>query len=100
MKSFLSNLLLSSVVLLLSVLLLEGLCRILDRAPELVRERTAPPMCATLLHYSSFNGSEELAHAAVDGLPHRISVLRDEAGEEVDAVRDVAGLIPLDVGDD
>lgn len=62
----------------------DALRGLLDRAPELVRERTPPPKCATLLHYSAFNGSEEVSHPAPPTTPE-VARLLLERGAEVDA---------------
>ena len=61
-----------------------GLRALLDRAPELVLARTEPPMSATLLHYSSFNGTEELAFDAPAETPD-LARLLCERGAEADA---------------
>lgn len=63
----------------------EALRKLLDRTPELVRQRSSPPKNATLLHYSSFNGSERLAHAAPSTAP-AVARLLLERGAEVDAL--------------
>ncbi len=63
----------------------EALRKLLDRAPELVRQRSSPPKSATLLHYSSFNGSERLSHAAPSTAPV-VARLLLERGAEVDAL--------------
>jgi len=62
-----------------------ALSGLLDRAPELVRARSAPPVKATLLHYSSFNGTEELAHAAPPSAPD-VARLLLRRGAEPDAL--------------
>ena len=63
----------------------EGLRTLLDRAPELVGARTEPPCSATLLHYTAFNGFEEVSHAAPATLPD-IARLLLERGAEADAL--------------
>ena len=63
----------------------DHLNRLLERAPELVRERTSPPASATLLHFSSFNGSAELSHAAPTTAP-RIARVLLERGAKIDAL--------------
>lgn len=63
----------------------DTLVRLLAQSPELVRQRTSPPRCATLLHYTSFNGIEELSHAAPPATPD-IARLLLQRGADADAL--------------
>ena len=58
---------------------------LLDRAPELVRARTAPPDHATLLHHTAFNGFEEVSHTAPPTTPDMARLLL-ERGADADAL--------------
>jgi hypothetical protein len=63
----------------------EALQLLLDGAPELVHERGPAPALATLLHYSAFNGSEELAFTAPPTAP-RVAHLLLERGAQPDSL--------------
>jgi hypothetical protein len=57
----------------------DGLRALLDQHPELVRVRTAPPARATLLHFRSFNGFDEVSDDAPASTPDlaRLLIRRD-----------------------
>ena len=64
---------------------LAGLTALLDRAPDLVRARTASPVAATLLHHTAFNGIDALCFDAPPETP-QLAALLLERGAQADAV--------------